>query len=459
MSEPPLGPASFLGRREPARPGGRRPYPAPEPRDAGEVLLRAARALLHAADAEQVRAVVRTAVGDLGGAVVPARLEPQAVVPLDLSLGAGEPLLAVADPLSVEAMELGRVLPGLLDDARAALARLVDRGRSAHDRRRAGAEDLAAYLACVVAGDRRAAVAHVRRLLEDGVPPASVAEDVLAAAQREVGRRWYDGRWSVADEHAATAVAEAAVTVLPAPRGGPQVVFAAPEGEWHALPARLAAVVAGVDATVLGPGLPGRDLQRYLEARRPAALALSCTSAADLPAAVDAVRAAHEAGVPVVAGGRALGGDDRRARRLGADAWLPSPAGLSAAVADLQPHGRAPELPPEVLRTGAVDDAVLRLAVERHAAASPALRAAGPRPEADAVQDLRWIARHAAAALLVDDVALLDEAVAWVRHRPGPGAGEHLVPDACSYLADVLEPEAPRAADLVREAAARAVTA
>ncbi len=51
----------------------------------------------------------------------------------------------------------------------------------------------------------------VERLVQDGVEPIAVMVDLVAAVQRRVGQRWADGTWSVAQEHAATAIATSAL--------------------------------------------------------------------------------------------------------------------------------------------------------------------------------------------------------------------------------------------------------
>ena len=455
------GPASYAGRRDPGRrvprSGARRPYPpVDDDADVRDLALAATRALVHARDAEVVRQVLRTVVHDLGGALVPARFEPADALPVDVSLGLGDPQLVVVEPTSVAALRLEQVLPQLVDDARAVLARLgpapVAAGRSAPP-----ADTLPRYLELLSVADGPGAKRFVEGQVRAGISPAALAQDVLAPAQREVGERWYRGEWSIADEHAATAVTDGALAVLPSPPDGPQVVLASPAGEWHTLPARLAAVAAdGVRVTVLGPGLPADHLARYLEGAAPDLLALSCTMATNLIAAADAVRAAHEVGVPVVAGGRAFGRDARRALALGADAWSSSPAELARLATGLLPRDDEPVLPPEALLADAVADEVLVLAVERQAAATPWVRAMDARQRAATLDDLRWIARHGGAALACGDPAVVDELLGWLdRLLRGRGVPARVLPDSARYLADALEADTPTVAALVADAAER----
>lgn len=106
----------------------RRPYPAvpaEDDLDAVSAQLGATRALLSASTPQDVAAIVATLVHDLGGGLVPARLaELNASLQLDVSLGLSEPMLPWAEPVSVAAMRLSRVLPGFVQDARQVLDRL-----------------------------------------------------------------------------------------------------------------------------------------------------------------------------------------------------------------------------------------------------------------------------------------------------------------------------------------------
>ncbi|KAE9798346.1 twin-arginine translocation pathway signal protein, partial [Escherichia coli] len=73
---------------------------------------------------------------------------------------------------------------------------------------------LEAYDAALASGDTETVKSLVGDMLADGVDPVSVLTDVVAAAQREVGRRWKRGEFTVAQEHAATATAISATKVV-----------------------------------------------------------------------------------------------------------------------------------------------------------------------------------------------------------------------------------------------------
>lgn len=135
---PPSVQAARAARRSERPTGGPiRAYPPADPGDDPEataVRLAATRALLSAATPDEVAAIVATLIHDLGGGMLPARLDPQcSTLPLDVSLGLTEPMVPWAEPVSLAAMRLESVLPGFLEEAKAVLARLL-----ADARRRGG---------------------------------------------------------------------------------------------------------------------------------------------------------------------------------------------------------------------------------------------------------------------------------------------------------------------------------
>ncbi len=179
-------------------------------------------------------------------------------------------------------------------------------------------------------GDPQSARTLVNDQLDRGVAGADLIVDLLAPAQRSVGVRWQRREWTVAEEHAATAVVDAALAGVEAntarpSEGGACLVLACAESEWHSLPARMAAQLlreGGATVRFLGPSMPSDHLREYLARLQPDALVLSATMPTSLPGAARSIEAAHDAGVPIVAGGAAFGVDDSLAACIGADSWL-----------------------------------------------------------------------------------------------------------------------------------------
>lgn len=300
-------------------------------------------------------------------------------------------------------------------------------------------------------------------LLDGGTPLARIAAEVLRPAQVRVGLLWEQGVWSVADEHAATAVTEAALDALArADRaagtrpGSVHVVLACAEGEWHALPARMVAALAasrGVRITTLGPSVPADQLGRRLATGDVDVLALSCTVPSNLLGAARCIAAAHAQGVPVLAGGRAFGRTSQRAFAVGADAWSDDPAALLAAPPALA--GRTCDISPEVLFLDAVDSGVLALAHQRLTSTFPSLLQRRTGSSADAVEDLRSLARATAAGVLTADATIVDELLVWLRRHTGNRVPDAVVATSALLLADAVEPTAPAGAQVLRDAAER----
>jgi methanogenic corrinoid protein MtbC1 len=284
--------------------------------------------------------------------------------------------------------------------------------------------------------DRHGAVSRTRQLLAAGVDEETLVE-VVGDAQREVGALWQSDAWTISQEHAATAIAESVLATLDdarppvAPRG--RVAMVAADGEWHVLPARLAARAferAGIHVRFLGGSVPPDDLVRTLPTTAVDGVAISVTLARHLPGAARTVAAAHAAGLPVVIGGQAV--DPARAEVLGADAHAAHPRDAVAGVLAWAQHGPPTPLARNALRSGAA--AGLRAArTELEAAAfGELLRSARLDEDTDAVQervlaDLDTHLAHLEAAVLLDDPTIYAEAVGWISSvLAARGAGDLL---------------------------------
>ncbi len=457
-----------------------RAYPEPEPPVDAEAMaaeLAALRSLLAADTRGDVAKTLWTLVRDLGGTVVPARLAPQSgSMRLDVSLGLDEPLLPCSEETSTARMRLLAVLPRFLDACRQALARLEastgaasgDSPPEPHPRAAVGGAAAAAQLLdaaqepffrALARADQDAALALVRDLRRCGVPAGDVVRHLLAPAQVRVGHLWESGVWSVADEHAATAVTEAVAALLDAEAGRPRprvrhVVLGCVEGEWHSLPARLAAAAVrqpSVRLSVLGPSLTSLSLERRLQAGDVDLLGLSCTMTTNLPGAARCIAAAHRAGVPVAVGGAAFGTTPRRAEALGADAWSLDPAVL---LSPPPPRTRPVRVVPgEVDRLDAVGHGDLALVHDRLLATCPDLSALRGLQASDLRESLGVLARTAAAAVATDDPSVLSEGLDGLARRQ-PYLTPAVLVVVAELIAEAVEAEAPLAAGLLRASGA-----
>ena len=282
------------------------------------------------------------------------------------------------------------------------------------------------YLRLVGDGDEYGAVEIVTALLDNGVAPARVMLDLIARTQSRVGELWAANDWSIAREHAATAISEralatvAARTTVRTTRG--RITVACVDGEWHAVPVRILGEMLRLDGwrvDFLGANVPGPHLVTHLHQTGPDAVALSCMLTTRLPRAHAAITACRSVGVPVIAGGPGFGPEGRWAQRLGADAWA---SGAEGAVQRL-----ARDWPPPIddpYRTAFLGDDeytylvrhrgdLVSTAVTRLTAAYPPMGDYSRRQHDSTVEDLGHVVDFLAAALYVADDQVFTDFVAW----------------------------------------------
>jgi diguanylate cyclase (GGDEF)-like protein len=287
---------------------------------------------------------------------------------------------------------------------------------------------LQTYLRDAVLGNRRPAVRLTIDMLDRRVSREQIVVDLLAAAQREVGQRWYCDELTSADEHLASGVTAAALDMLMGetsqPPDGSLTVVTCAEGDFHSLAAQMFGELLRehrVGVTVLGASTPAEVVAEFLVRSGAGSLAISCSVPIFFPGAVRLVDAAHRQGIPVIAGGPAFGHGPRRAERLGADAWA-----LTAADAAVILLGWRSE-PPSVNRDPTpVDPVALRLTAQAEAlggAAFDGLAACFPPMAgydetrmARTREDLVFIVQFLAAALLAADQAVFGDFLYWLQN-------------------------------------------
>jgi methanogenic corrinoid protein MtbC1 len=257
----------------------------------------------------------------------------------------------------------------------------------------------------------------------------STIRGFLAPAQREVGARWHVGRYTVAEEHLASAVVED-VLGLSTPFTRPPsdaehtVALACAEGEWHSTPARMASLLlreAGWRVHFFGASTPPDHLRTTLADLGPGAVAVSCTLPLALPGAARVIEVAHDLGLPAVVGGGAFDPGGYRAAQLGADGCFQDVAVAADQLRSWteQPPVPATSAPPgegtfqrgvlSVQRDDIVDDAYVEL--ERRL---PVMGRFDDRQRHHTREDLAYLLSFADVALLVDDPSILSDIVTWL---------------------------------------------
>jgi DNA-binding transcriptional MerR regulator/methylmalonyl-CoA mutase cobalamin-binding subunit len=164
------------------------------------------------------------------------------------------------------------------------------------------------------------------------LPVRELCREVALPLMRRVGDEWARGRFTVGQEHLASAALRNLLGTLlrlqSVPGAGSRgaVLFATPEGELHELAVLAAAVLAaggGLGAVYLGPNLPAGDLVDA--ARRAAAkavvLGVLCAGAFDPVPAVAQLQRRLPRGVELLVGGNPASPSRPRLRETGVT-WL-----------------------------------------------------------------------------------------------------------------------------------------
>jgi len=198
----------------------------------------------------------------------------------------------------------------------------------------------AAYLAALLEGRRRDAIASVLEAADDGLALREIYLDVLQPAQRELGRMWLAGEIHVGEEHVATAATLQLMSTLATrammarSEGEPagRVLAASVDGNMHEIGIRMIAdlfELEGWEAVYLGASIPPEDLVRSALDFSVDVVALSIAMPMHLEAAREAIaalRARPETRTtPILLGGGGLDDAPEAWRAVGADGHARAP--------------------------------------------------------------------------------------------------------------------------------------
>ena len=183
------------------------------------------------------------------------------------------------------------------------------------------------FYEAIISADRLRALSALRRALQED-DAAAVYAGVVQEALYAVGRGWQENRLSVAQEHAATATAQFALSAIfgdlprtEATRGTALVTSVC--GERHQVGVHMIADVlelAGWRTRFLGSDVPPAALRLAVEELQPDVVLLGVTMTESLPALEEAIAAIREVrgdGVRILVGGQACSYVDTEA--LGID--------------------------------------------------------------------------------------------------------------------------------------------
>jgi len=154
-------------------------------------------------------------------------------------------------------------------------------------------EDVRRYLDYAIGGRRKEAAEFALSLLEDGLSPEKIADDLLMPALRQVGWLWEKNCIGAPTEHRATEITRYVIyrlfDSLPGKKGLPiSAVLACVPGDQHDIGIDLMANLLRSDGWSLvftGRGAPHQDLLDAVADARPDAVILSVSLISLLPAA------------------------------------------------------------------------------------------------------------------------------------------------------------------------------
>lgn len=274
-----------------------------------------------------------------------------------------------------------------------------------------------------------------------------------------MGDRWHAGRYTVAQEHLASAVVDDALGIasahtVTATGESNALALVCPEGEWHSTPARMAALLmrdAGWRVHFLGASTPIDHLSMTLENLAPQAVAVSCTLPLALTGVPPLIDAIHRLGIPAIVGGGAFDHQGERAAALGADGYA---SDATSAVRALNHWLDHPPEPPAQVADFRLTAERTTLASRRHTIVAsayntledrlPVMATFDDRQRNHTRQDLDYIVRYADIALLVGDPSVFTEFIEWLtRLLTARGLPSSVMPLTLSAVTEATGPELP----------------
>jgi methanogenic corrinoid protein MtbC1 len=194
------------------------------------------------------------------------------------------------------------------------------------------AEHYAGYLEAIRSGDRRRAFQVTDEARDAGLDLAAIYLGILQPALREIGCLWQNNELTVAEEHLATAITQAAMArayeraFTWRTDASRRLLAACADVERHEVGLRMLCDLLDLEGwhtTYLGATVPIESLVAMVRRLRPDVVALSAALSAHLPrlrAMVEAIRdALGDARPLIIVGGRPFLDDPSLAQRLGAD--------------------------------------------------------------------------------------------------------------------------------------------
>lgn len=142
-------------------------------------------------------------------------------------------------------------------------------------------------------------------------PVELVVVEVLQKGLSQIGEEWFQGSFTVQQEHFASSLAlrrlNALISAAPVPTMDEKILVACPPGEWHVFAPLLAALILryrGWDVTYLGANVPIDHLEETIHQVNPDLIIYVATQLNTADALLDIAQEVHEKRIKFAFGGR-----------------------------------------------------------------------------------------------------------------------------------------------------------
>ncbi|MGD2027700.1 MAG: cobalamin-dependent protein, partial [Anaerolineales bacterium] len=142
-------------------------------------------------------------------------------------------------------------------------------------------------------------------------PVELVVVEVLQKGLSQIGEAWYQGTFTVQQEHFASSLAlrrlNALISAAPAPTRNEKILVACPPDEWHVFAPLMATLILryhGWAVTYLGANVPLEDLEKTIQQVKPDLIIYVSTQLNTADSLLDIGRVLEEKDIPMAFGGR-----------------------------------------------------------------------------------------------------------------------------------------------------------
>lgn len=188
------------------------------------------------------------------------------------------------------------------------------------------------YLEGLIRGDKSYCYNLIKEATKKGMPIKEIYNEVFFPAMVKVGDLWEDNRFSVAQEHLATAITQTIISGLydnifdekkDSNKGA--IILSCAKNELHELGARMLADLLeldGWDVMYLGANTPNHSMLEMIKSKTPMVVALACTMKENIQHVkelVGIIKDQYKGDIKILVGGMAFNINDSFVQFVNAD--------------------------------------------------------------------------------------------------------------------------------------------